>query len=596
MKKTTLKRLFAYPLAQPKPMMTGLVFLLIAAISNAGGPWLIQHFIDEHITKDNYTQQTLVLLASGYIGLLLCSALFQYLQGLQFNIVATGIIKTIRKQAFHRVIKQPLSAFDYTPTGKLVSRLTNDTESLQQFYELLIASVVKNLVMILVMLGVMLILSWQLTLVVLVLLPVVVGFMVLFQKLSTHAYRVMRDLLTDINGNMSESIQGMSVIQLMRQEKRFNQQFNQLTEQHFNAGRKVIKLNGILLRPLMDLLAGIALLTLVAIFGFSGTELIGVGVLYAFISYLGRITEPLIEMTQQLALLQQALVASERIFEMMDAPEQSYGNDQQPLKSGSIAIEQLSFSYDGKQQVLKQIDIDVEHQQFVALVGHTGSGKSTLASLLMGFYPVSQGKLKLDGRPIASLAKSVLRKDVAMVQQDPHILPTSVRENIALGRENIALGREVSDDIIWQSLEQVGLAEQIKRYPQLLDTQLGQGETNLSAGQKQLLAMARVLIAKPKILILDEATANIDSGTEALIQRSLNALRHDMTLVVIAHRLSTIMEADKIVVLHHGDLVEMGSHKQLLAQQGLYAQMYQLQQAGQHIKEIEQQEELEQAS
>ncbi|EHU0325689.1 ABC transporter transmembrane domain-containing protein [Vibrio vulnificus] len=589
MKKTTLKRLFAYPLAQPKPMMTGLVFLLIAAISNAGGPWLIQHFIDEHITKDNYTQQTLVLLASGYIGLLLCSALFQYLQGLQFNIVATGIIKTIRKQAFHRVIKQPLSAFDYTPTGKLVSRLTNDTESLQQFYELLIASVVKNLVMILVMLGVMLILSWQLTLVVLVLLPVVVGFMVLFQKLSSHAYRVMRDLLTDINGNMSESIQGMSVIQLMRQEKRFNQQFNQLTEQHFNAGRKVIKLNGILLRPLMDLLAGIALLTLVAIFGFSGTELIGVGVLYAFISYLGRITEPLIEMTQQLALLQQALVASERIFEMMDAPEQSYGNDQQPLKSGSIAIEQLSFSYDGKQLVLKQIDIDVEHQQFVALVGHTGSGKSTLASLLMGFYPVSQGKLKLDGRPIASLAKSVLRKDVAMVQQDPHILPTSVRENIALGRE-------VSDDIIWQSLEQVGLAEQIKRYPQLLDTQLGQGETNLSAGQKQLLAMARVLIAKPKILILDEATANIDSGTEALIQRSLNALRHDMTLVVIAHRLSTIMEADKIVVLHHGDLVEMGSHKQLLAQQGRYAQMYQLQQAGQHIKEIEQQEELEQAS
>ncbi len=437
MKKTTLKRLFAYPLAQPKPMMTGLVFLLIAAVSNAGGPWLIQHFIDEHITKDNYTQQTLVLLASGYIGLLLCSALFQYLQGLQFNIVATGIIKTIRKQAFHRVIKQPLSAFDYTPTGKLVSRLTNDTESLQQFYELLIASVVKNLVMILVMLGVMLILSWQLTLVVLVLLPVVVGFMVLFQKLSTHAYRVMRDLLTDINGNMSESIQGMSVIQLMRQEKRFNQQFNQLTEQHFNAGRKVIKLNGILLRPLMDLLAGIALLTLVAIFGFSGTELIGVGVLYAFISYLGRITEPLIEMTQQLALLQQALVASERIFEMMDAPEQSYGNDQQPLKSGSIAIEQLSFSYDGKQQVLKQIDINVEHQQFVALVGHTGSGKSTLASLLMGFYPVSQGKLKLDGRPIASLAKSVLRKDVAMVQQDPHILPTSVQRKYCLGKRSV---------------------------------------------------------------------------------------------------------------------------------------------------------------
>lgn len=302
------------------------------------------------------------------------------------------------------MIRQPLSAFDYTPTGKLVSRLTNDTESLQQFYELLIASVVKNLVMIVVMLAVMFILSWKLTLVVLVLLPIVVAFMALFQKLSTSSYRLMRDLQTDINGNLSESIQGMGVIQLMRQEKRFNQQFNQLTEAHLQAGKKVITLNGVLLRPLMDLLSGITLLTLVAIFGYSGVEMIGVGVLYAFISYLGRITEPLIEMTQQLALLQQALVASERIFEMIDAPEQTYGSDNQALATGSIQIAGLNFSYDGKQQVLKEINIDVPHQSFVALVGHTGSGKSTLASLLMGFYPLSEGTLKIDGRPLSSLS------------------------------------------------------------------------------------------------------------------------------------------------------------------------------------------------
>ena len=383
------------------------------------------------------------------------------------------------------MIRQPLSAFDYTPTGKLVSRLTNDTESLQQFYELLIASVVKNLVMIVVMLAVMFILSWKLTLVVLVLLPIVVAFMALFQKLSTSSYRLMRDLQTDINGNLSESIQGMGVIQLMRQEKRFNHQFNHLTEAHLQAGKKVITLNGVLLRPLMDLLSGITLLTLVAIFGYSGVEMIGVGVLYAFISYLGRITEPLIEMTQQLALLQQALVASERIFEMIDAPEQTYGSDNQALATGSIQIAGLNFSYDGKQQVLKEINIDVPHQSFVALVGHTGSGKSTLASLLMGFYPLSEGTLKIDGRPLSSLSKEVLRRDIAMVQQDPHILPTSVRENIALGRD-------VSDEMIWQSLEQVGLAEQVRRYPAGIDTQLGQGETNLSAGQKQLLAMARV--------------------------------------------------------------------------------------------------------
>ncbi|TOG51509.1 multidrug resistance-like ATP-binding protein MdlB [Vibrio parahaemolyticus] len=584
MKQTsTFKRLLSYPLSQPKPMIKGLALLFIAALASASGPWLIQYFIDEHIAKGDYSRNVLIALALGYVSLQVTSATFQYLQSLQFSMVATNTIKTIRKQVFSGVIKQPLSAFDYTPAGKLVSRITNDTESLQQFYELLIATVVKNVVMIVVMLGVMFFMSWKLTLVVLVLLPIVIGFMYLFKQLSTESYRRMRDLLTDINANLSESIQGMSVIQLMQQEERFNKQFNELTAEHLVASKKVIRLNGYLLRPLMDLLAGLALLCLVAIFGFNGVELIGVGVLYAFISYLARVTEPLIEMTQQLALLQQALVSSERVFELIDAKPQTYGDDHKPLKTGSIELSNLTFSYDGKQDVLKDISLKAAHQDFIALVGHTGSGKSTLASLLMGFYPTNVGELLIDGRPLNTLGKDVLRKDVAMVQQDPHILPASVRENISLSRA-------VSDEQIWDALDKVGLSVQIRRYPNGLDTQLGQGETNLSAGQKQLLALARVLVAKPKILILDEATANIDSGTEALIQKSLKVLRQNMTLVVIAHRLSTILDADQIVVLHHGDLVEQGTHKTLLQQNGRYAQMYQLQQANRHLQKIEQED------
>ncbi|EHU5192501.1 ABC transporter transmembrane domain-containing protein [Vibrio parahaemolyticus] len=584
MKQTrTFKRLLSYPLSQPKPMIKGLALLFIAALASASGPWLIQYFIDEHIAKGDYSRNVLIALALGYVSLQVISATFQYLQSLQFSMVATNTIKTIRKQVFSGVIKQPLSAFDYTPAGKLVSRITNDTESLQQFYELLIATVVKNVVMIVVMLGVMFFMSWKLTLVVLVLLPIVIGFMYLFKQLSTESYRRMRDLLTDINANLSESIQGMSVIQLMQQEERFNKQFNELTAEHLVASKKVIRLNGYLLRPLMDLLAGLALLCLVAIFGFNGVELIGVGVLYAFISYLARVTEPLIEMTQQLALLQQALVSSERVFELIDAKPQTYGDDHKPLKTGSIELSNLTFSYDGKQDVLKDISLKAAHQDFIALVGHTGSGKSTLASLLMGFYPTNVGELLIDGRPLNTLGKDVLRKDVAMVQQDPHILPASVRENISLSRV-------VSDEQIWDALDKVGLSVQIRRYPNGLDTQLGQGETNLSAGQKQLLALARVLVAKPRILILDEATANIDSGTEALIQKSLNVLRQNMTLVVIAHRLSTILDADQIVVLHHGDLVEQGTHKALLQQNGRYAQMYQLQQANRHLQQIEQED------
>ncbi|HGF5109826.1 TPA: ABC transporter transmembrane domain-containing protein [Vibrio parahaemolyticus] len=584
MKQTsTFKRLLSYPLSQPKPMIKGLALLFIAALASASGPWLIQYFIDEHIAKGDYSRNVLIALALGYVSLQVISATFQYLQSLQFSMVATNTIKTIRKQVFSGVIKQPLSAFDFTPAGKLVSRITNDTESLQQFYELLIATVVKNVVMIVVMLGVMFFMSWKLTLVVLVLLPIVIGFMYLFKQLSTESYRRMRDLLTDINANLSESIQGMSVIQLMQQEERFNKQFNKLTAEHLVASKKVIRLNGYLLRPLMDLLAGLALLCLVAIFGFNGVELIGVGVLYAFISYLARVTEPLIEMTQQLALLQQALVSSERVFELIDAKPQTYGDDHKPLKTGSIELSNLTFSYDGKQDVLKDISLKAAHQDFIALVGHTGSGKSTLASLLMGFYPTNVGELLIDGRPLNTLGKDVLRKDVAMVQQDPHILPASVRENISLSRV-------VSDEQIWDALDKVGLSVQIRRYPNGLDTQLGQGETNLSAGQKQLLALARVLVAKPKILILDEATANIDSGTEALIQKSLKVLRQNMTLVVIAHRLSTILDADQIVVLHHGDLVEQGTHKALLQQNGRYAQMYQLQQANRHLQQIEQED------
>ncbi|HCE2449257.1 TPA: ATP-binding cassette domain-containing protein [Vibrio parahaemolyticus] len=584
MKQTsTFKRLLSYPLSQPKPMIKGLALLFIAALASASGPWLIQYFIDEHIAKGDYSRNVLIALALGYVSLQVISATFQYLQSLQFSMVATNTIKTIRKQVFSGVIKQPLSAFDYTPAGKLVSRITNDTESLQQFYELLIATVLKNVVMIVVMLGVMFFMSWKLTLVVLVLLPIVIGFMYLFKQLSTESYRRTRDLLTDINANLSESIQGMSVIQLMQQEERFNKLFNELTAEHLVASKKVIRLNGYLLRPLMDLLAGLALLCLVAIFGFNGVELIGVGVLYAFISYLARVTEPLIEMTQQLALLQQALVSSERVFELIDAKPQTYGDDHKSLKTGSIELSNLTFSYDGKQDVLKDISLNAAHQDFIALVGHTGSGKSTLASLLMGFYPTNVGELLIDGRPLNTLGKDVLRKDVAMVQQDPHILPASVRENISLSRA-------VSDEQIWDALDKVGLSEQIRRYPNGLDTQLGQGETNLSAGQKQLLALARVLVAKPKILILDEATANIDSGTEALIQKSLKVLRQNMTLVVIAHRLSTILDADQIVVLHHGDLVEQGTHKALLQQNGRYTQMYQLQQANRHLQQIEQED------
>ncbi|WP_428446942.1 ABC transporter transmembrane domain-containing protein [Photobacterium nomapromontoriensis] len=590
--KAVIKRLLSYALADKRKLALAIGLLLLASIADVSGPWLIQHFIDNNIAQNHYPAYTVGSLAVTYILLMIATAWFRYLQALRFNEIAIGVVQTVRKQLFDKIINQPLSAFDYMPSGKLISRITNDTESLKDFYVQVIGTVLKNVTLIVVMVIVMSLLSWRLTLVVLVLLPIVIGIMVLYQRKSSAAYRKMRDLLADINASMSESIQGMSLVQLMRQEKAFYHQFSSLTDAHLQAQRSVISLNSFLLRPLIDFLAGVALVSLVALFGVTGTELIGVGVLYAFISYLGRVTEPLIELTQQLSLLQQALVASERIFGFIDARQQNYGNDNQPLATGKLECRNLNFSYDGSQPVLEDIDVILPHRGFLALVGHTGSGKSTLASLMMGFYPLGRGEILLDDRTLPSLSHSVLRRGIAMVQQDPHILSASVRDNITLGRHSdsqrvAGAGQPADDDALWLALEKVGLAEQVRAYGNGLDTLLGGGGVNLSAGQKQLLALARVLVAKPKILILDEATANIDSGTERHIQRALDTLREDMSIVVIAHRLSTIIDADEILVLSHGKVLERGSHLQLLAEKGHYWQMYQLQRVGDHLQQLE---------
>lgn len=281
-------------------------------------------------------------------------------------------------------------------------------------------------------------------------------------------------------------------------------------------------------------------------------------------------------------MLQQAVVAGERIFELMDAPRQPYGEDVQPLQSGSIEIRDLTFAYREGRPVLSDINLSVPSRNFVALVGHTGSGKSTLANLLMGYYPLSKGEILLDGRSLPTLSHAALRDSVAMVQQDPVVLADTFFANVTLGRD-------VSEDAVWQALETVQLAGLAREMSDGIYTRLGEQGNNLSVGQKQLLAMARVLVATPQILILDEATANIDSGTEQAIQKALRAVRERTTLVVIAHRLSTITEADTIMVLHRGQAVERGSHQQLLAARGRYWQMYQLQLAGEELAAAENQ-------
>ncbi|MCW1826225.1 SmdB family multidrug efflux ABC transporter permease/ATP-binding protein [Enterobacter asburiae] len=572
----TLKRLLAYGSPWRKPLSVAVLLLWIAAIAEVSGPLLISYFIDNMVAKSYLPLGLVAGLGVAYVGLQLTAAGLHYAQSLLFNRAAVGVVQQLRTDVMDAALRQPLSEFDTQPVGQVISRVTNDTEVIRDLYVTVVATVLRSAALIGAMLVAMFSLDWRMALVAITIFPAVLIVMVIYQRYSTPIVRRVRTYLADINDGFNEVINGMSVIQQFRQQARFGERMGEASRSHYMARMQTLRLDGFLLRPLLSLFSALVLCGLLMLFGLTTRGTIEVGVLYAFISYLGRLNEPLIELTTQQSMLQQAVVAGERVFELMDRPRQTYGDDERPLQSGAIAFDNVSFAYRDDQLVLQDITLDVPSRGFVALVGHTGSGKSTLASLLMGYYPVSRGEIRLDGRPLAALSHGVLRKGVAMVQQDPVVLADTFYANVTLGRD-------YSQEQVWDVLEKVQLAALARGFSDGINTKLGEQGNNLSVGQKQLLALARVLIETPQILILDEATASIDSGTEQAIQQALAAVRDHTTLVVIAHRLSTIVEADTILVLHRGQAVERGTHRELLEAKGRYWQMYQLQLAGEEL-------------
>ncbi|AUV02312.1 SmdB family multidrug efflux ABC transporter permease/ATP-binding protein [Phytobacter ursingii] len=572
----TLKRLLVYGSPWRKPLTKAVVMLWVAAAAEVSGPALISYFIDNMVARRYLPVGLVAGMVVAYIGLQMLAAGLHYAQALLFNQAAVGVVQRLRTDVMDAALRQPLSAFDTQPVGQIISRVTNDTEVIRDLYVTVVATVLRSAALIGAMLVAMFSLDWRMALVAICIFPAVIIVMLIYQRYSTPIVRRMRAYLADINDGFNEIINGMSVIQQFRQQARFGERMGAASRSHYLARMQTLRLDGFLLRPLLSLFSALVLCGLLMLFGFSSAGTMEVGVLYAFISYLGRLNEPLIELTTQQSMLQQAVVAGERVFELMDCPRQTYGDDEEPLKSGAIEINDVSFAYRDDRLVLQDISLNVPPRSFVALVGHTGSGKSTLASLLMGYYPLTKGEIRLDGRPLSALSHSTLRKGVAMVQQDPVVMADTFFANVTLGRD-------ISEEQVWHALEVVQLAGLAREMPEGIYTRLGEQGNNLSVGQKQLLALARVLVDTPQILILDEATANIDSGTEKAIQQALVAVRQHTTLVVIAHRLSTIVEAETILVLNRGQAVERGTHQQLLEAKGRYWQMYQLQLAGEEL-------------
>lgn len=567
----SLRRLLRYSLAYPRLLWQAAGLLLLATLGQVMGPVLVKVFIDDYITAGHYPAQELVLLGGAYACLYGLSAWAGYQNAMRFNQVAFSVVRTIRSQVFASVMRKPLSYFDHRPTGSLVSRITNDTEAIKELFVQVMSSFVQNLTLIIAIFIAMAWLDVRLMLVCSLILPTVICVMYFYQRLSAPRYHQARSVLSRINASLNESIQGMRLIQILNQQQRFAAQFRNVSQDLFKARMRNLRLDALMLRPLPDLLRTLTLAGLLLYFGTqSFANPVEVGVIYAFVNYLSRITQPIVEMTQRLSLLQQAVVAGERVFGIMDEPGEAQAATRKCSLDGAVRFENVGFSYDGRQTVLADISFAVPAGGFFAIVGHTGSGKSTLISLLLRFYSPQSGRILVDEMPLAELDQDALRTSIGVVMQDPFISAGSVRDNIALGLD-------LTDEQITEAARQASLHDVIMALPQAYATPLGERGGRLSTGQRQLLSLARTLARRPRILILDEATANIDSHTEAVIQQALATLRGTTTIISIAHRLSTIVQADQIIVLHQGRIMQQGTHRELLEHDGLYRHMHELQ-------------------
>src|SRR5690554_6409200 len=463
---------------------------------------------------------------------------------MRLNEVAFSVVRNVRAQTFSTVMRKSLSYFDHQPTGKLVSRITNDTEAIKDLFLHVVATYVQGITLILAVFVVMAILDVRLMLVCFVILPVMLVVMINYQRLSAPRYHRARSILSRINATMNESIQGMRIIQLLNQQQRFSRGFTDVSQSHFAARMRNLRLDALLLRPMPDLVRTLTLAGLLLYFGLlSMQEVVEVGVIYAFINYLSRITQPVMQMTQRLSMLQQAVVAGERVFTILDEGTEDYVGANQQIERGDVEFRDVSFSYDDKHPVLRNINFSVKAGEFYAIVGHTGSGKSTLMSLLMRFYAPQSGEILLDGKHLHEIDQNSLRDNVGVVMQDPFITTGTVRENITLGLP-------MSDGEVQWASRQAQLHDFVMSLELGYDTPMDERGGNFSTGQRQLLSLARTLAHKPKVLILDEATANIDSHTEAVVQQTLMRLKGQISIIAIAHRLSTITSADQILVLH----------------------------------------------
>jgi ATP-binding cassette, subfamily B, multidrug efflux pump len=570
-------RLMKYTKPHKKKIFSAFLLLLLTTIGDVLGPIIIKIFIDDYLTPREFPYGPLVALGTAYLIIQIGNVLISYFQLLKFQEIALKIIQQLRVDVFTKVQRLGMRYFDRTSAGSIVSRVTNDTEAIKDMFVSVMVSFIQGAFLLTGIFIAMFFLNSKLALFCLFILPLIFYIMMLYRKYSSLFYQDMRERLSQLNAKLSESLQGMSIIQVFRQEKRLRDEFGDINEKHFLAGMKNIKVDGLLLRPAIDLVYVAALIVVLSFFGITSfNQPIEIGVLYAFVNYLDRFFEPVNQIMMRLSMFQQAIIASSRVFTLLDdkdvSPSQRISGDgTNKMNEGEITFKDVSFSYDGHKEVLKNISFTAKPGETVALVGHTGSGKSSIINLLMRFYEFSSGEILLDGKSIKSYPMKELREKMGLVLQDPFLFYGTIRDNIKLHNE------DMSEEEVLDAARFVQADVFIEKLEDGYSSKVAERGATLSSGQRQLIAFARTIAVKPKILILDEATANIDTETEEAIQGALSKMRQGRTTIAIAHRLSTIQDANLILVLHQGRIVERGTHQELLLKRGIYHKMFLLQ-------------------
>ena len=565
-------RLIAYM----KPYAHWVIFALLLVLGLTAfdlyRPMLVGDAIDTFGANGDY--DVIIATAIKYAVVLALSFTFNIAQTWILQKTGQNIILQMRKDLYRHIQSLGSRYFDITPVGKLVTRVTNDVEALNEMYSGILVQLFRNIVKIVGLAGVMLVLDVRLAAISFVLMPLVIGLTVLCQKIARNIYRLYRTRLTDINTFLSEHLSGMKIIQIFgRQERKF-EEFHDKNTKLYKAFYREMLMYAVF-RPLIYILSILSLM-IVLWFGSRNVfdEIISVGTLYIFSNYIRSFFDPIQELAEQFSTLQSSIASAEKIFTVMDEDEfiPEVENPKQPDKiTGKIEFDHVWFAYDGENYVLKDVSFVINPGEKVAFVGATGAGKSSILNLIGRYYDIQKGHIYIDGIDIRQLSKKQLRSAIGQMQQDVFIFEGDVAYNIRLNDDNITYVQ------VKAAAEYVNASHFIEKLPQGYHEPVTERGATFSAGERQLLSFARTLAHNPSILVMDEATANIDTETEILIQEALEKLMDGRTTIMVAHRLSTIQHADCIMVMHKGRICERGTHRELLEQDGIYRKLYELQ-------------------